>query len=395
VRRRVVRVAAVLVLLAGAASAASRAERARELEEVREAIQETRGRVEAFERQERSLLETLEEMDRAAVRLREAADEAQERAREARAELARLERRATVLEERRQRTRRAMAARAVALYKTGEAGPVVALFSARSLRELLLRSRVLRRLLQHDRELLARFAADGRALEQTRSRAAAQEAEAEHALALARERGRALAAERRARRELVAAVRADRRVERETLQELEAAAVALEEALARLEGGPGAPEDGAFAGRGFAARRGALAPPVEAPVVRGFGRVVDAEFRTETFRKGVDFGAAAGAPVRAVAPGRVRFAGWFRGYGRMVILDHGDGYFTVSGHLDELAVDRGEVVEQGQPLGTVGETGSLTGPRLYFEIRRGARPLDPETWLSASGEGAGSAAEAR
>jgi len=397
VRRRVVLATAglVLTLLAGAAGAASRSERARELEEVRAAIQETRGRVEAFERQERSLLETLEEMDRAAARLRKAAAETRERARTAREELARLEGRAAALEERRQRTRRAMAARAVALYKTGEAGPVAALFSARSLRELLLHSRVLRRLLEHDRELLSRFAADGRALEQTRSRAAAAEAEAEHALALARERGRALTAERRARRELVTAVRADRRVERETLQELEAAAVALEEALARLEEGPAGQGDGAFAGTGFAARRGALPPPVEAPVVRGFGRVVDAEFRTETFRKGVDFAAAAGAPVRAVASGRVRFAGWFRGYGRMVILDHGDGYFTVSGHLDELTVETGESVEQGQSLGTVGETGSLTGPRLYFEIRRGARPLDPAAWLSARGEEAGGAAAAR
>jgi septal ring factor EnvC (AmiA/AmiB activator) len=116
-------------------------------------------------------------------------------------------------------------------------------------------------------------------------------------------------------------------------------------------------------------------------VARGFGRVVDAEFRTEVFRKGVDFAAEAGVPVRAVAPGEVRFAGWFRGYGRIVILDHGGGYFTVSGHLDELRVDVGEGVEEGGILGTVGETGSLSGPRLYFEIREGAEPRDPARWL--------------
>ena len=91
-----------------------------------------------------------------------------------------------------------------------------------------------------------------------------------------------------------------------------------------------------------------------APVARGFGRVVDDEFRTETFRKGVDFAAAAGAPVRAVAPGEVRFAGWFRGYGRIVILDHGDGYFTVSGHLDAVDVAVGDMVGEGDDLGTVG-----------------------------------------
>ena len=70
------------------------------------------------------------------------------------------------------------------------------------------------------------------------------------------------------------------------------------------------------------------------PIARGFGRVVDGEFLTETFRTGVEFEAPLGTPVQAVAAGQVRFAGWFRGYGRLVILDHGDGYFTVSGHLD-------------------------------------------------------------
>jgi septal ring factor EnvC (AmiA/AmiB activator) len=120
-------------------------------------------------------------------------------------------------------------------------------------------------------------------------------------------------------------------------------------------------------------------------VLRGFGRVLDAEYRTETFRKGVDFAADAGEPVRAVAPGEVRFAGWFRGYGRIVILDHGGGYFTVSGHLDQIEVEVGQQLAAGAEIGSVGETGSLSGPRLYFEIRRGAEPLDPALWLAERG----------
>ena len=122
-----------------------------------------------------------------------------------------------------------------------------------------------------------------------------------------------------------------------------------------------------------------------APIARGFGRVVDDEFRTETFRKGVDFGAAAGAPVRAVAPGEVRFAGWFRGYGKIAILDHGDDYFTVSGHLESLAVALGDAVRVGDRIGSAGETGSLTGPTLYFEIRHGGDALDPGEWLARGG----------
>jgi septal ring factor EnvC (AmiA/AmiB activator) len=67
----------------------------------------------------------------------------------------------------------------------------------------------------------------------------------------------------------------------------------------------------------------------------------------------------------------------------MLILDHGDDYFTVSGHLAELRVAVGDAVAAGEPVGAVGDTGSLQGPRLYFEIRRGAEPLDPAEWLGA------------
>ena len=103
----------------------------------------------------------------------------------------------------------------------------------------------------------------------------------------------------------------------------------------------------------------------------------------------IDLGAAEllGESVSAVADAAVRFAGWFRGYGRIVILDHGDGYFSVSGHLDELFVAVGDSVQEGDTLGTVGETGSLSGPRLYFEIRAGKNPVDPARWLDLRGRG--------
>jgi septal ring factor EnvC (AmiA/AmiB activator) len=64
-----------------------------------------------------------------------------------------------------------------------------------------------------------------------------------------------------------------------------------------------------------------------------------------------------------------------------VILDHGDEYFTVSGHLAEIHVELGDDIVEGDSLGTVGETGSLLGPSLYFEVRAGGKPLDPADWL--------------
>src|SRR4029453_16961917 len=117
----------------------------------------------------------------------------------------------------------------------------------------------------------------------------------------------------------------------------------------------------------FATLRGRLAPPVSAPVVERFGKVA-AEFGTETFRKGIELGAPAGSAVAAVADGVVRFAGWFRGYGKIVIVDHGDSYFTVLGHLDEIAVSAGDAGRPGDRLGRAGATGSVAGPRPPLAI---------------------------
>jgi septal ring factor EnvC (AmiA/AmiB activator) len=122
---------------------------------------------------------------------------------------------------------------------------------------------------------------------------------------------------------------------------------------------------------------------VLAAISQRFGSVVDEEHRTRTFRKGVEFDAPIGTAVTAVGDGEVRFAGWFRGYGKIVIIDHGDQYFTVSGHLSEIRVSVGARVGEGEMLGEVGETGTLSNPSLYFELRKGSDPLDPADWLGS------------
>jgi len=373
---------AALGLPRAAAADASDAER--RLQELQRAIDSRRERIEAYERRERGLLETLEEIDRTAEALANAVAQADSEARRARQRLAALEAHAGELEKRREATRRAMAARAVALYEAGEVGPVRVLFSAGDARELLARVGTLRFLLARDSELLARFRAESAELEQARSESRTAAAAQQRAQAELDQRSLELERERAARARLLASVRSDRERDQAALRELEAAARALEETLDRLDRTPLVPGSHPPPGALFASLRGELEAPVQAPVLRGFGRVVDAEFGTETFRKGIDFGAPLGTPVRAVADGTVRYAGWFRGYGKLAIVDHGDGYFTVLGHLGDLRVAVGDAVHAGDVLGSVGDTGSLSGPVLYFEIRKGSEPLDPLPWLRAA-----------
>jgi len=355
-----------------------------ELQRLRAAILISRERVSAYARDERGLLEALEALDRSISILSEAVAHASHRAERARLRVGEIEIELARIGLRLERVRRAMSDRAAALYRAGDLGAVRMLFSAESLREFLSRVYALRLLLAHDAELLARHRSESEALRQAETRARGASAANDEAAAQRQERSRQLRQEHTLKRELVARVHADRARERSALVELETATRALEETLASLGSSPERPPlEGLF----FSALRGALEPPVAAPIASEFGRVVDTEFQTQTLRKGVEFLAPFGSPVRAVAAGRVGFAGWFRGYGRLVILDHGDHYFTVSGHLDSIEVEVGDDVTAGQRIGSVGETGSLSGPRLYFEIRRGSRPLDPRQWIPASQAG--------
>jgi murein DD-endopeptidase MepM/ murein hydrolase activator NlpD len=113
-----------------------------------------------------------------------------------------------------------------------------------------------------------------------------------------------------------------------------------------------------------------------------FGRAVDPRFGTVTLQRGIDVRAPEGAPVRAVHGGTVVHAGWFRGYGNLMIIDHGGGIFSLMAHLASLDRAVGDEVRRGDQLGTVGDTGSLKGSYLYFELRDGQKPFDPEPWLA-------------
>ena len=136
---------------------------------------------------------------------------------------------------------------------------------------------------------------------------------------------------------------------------------------------------------GFGALKGRLPWPTEGRIVTGFGAQVHPRFGTRTFRNGVDIEAAVGREVLAVHGGHVIYTGWFKGYGNLIIVDHGNEYYTLYAHIADIEAKEGEDVRQGQRIGTVGDTGSLAGPRLYFEVRYQGKPQDPEQWLRQGG----------
>lgn len=126
--------------------------------------------------------------------------------------------------------------------------------------------------------------------------------------------------------------------------------------------------------------RGTLDWPCEGSVAARFGRTVDPRFGTAVPHPGLDLTAAAGTPFRAVLDGKVLWSGPLRGYGLTAIVDHGAGLASVYAHAAGLVVEKGEQVARGQTLGHLGDTGERA-PFLYFELRDGGKPVDPEGWL--------------
>lgn len=117
--------------------------------------------------------------------------------------------------------------------------------------------------------------------------------------------------------------------------------------------------------------------PTRGRVTSLFGKTRHPRFDTYVYNKGIDIAGPMGQNVIAVASGRVIFAEWFEGYGRMVILDHGDGLNTVYAHLAKITVSEGQTIAGGQPIGALGDSGTWKGPSLYFEIRQRGQALDP------------------
>lgn len=187
------------------------------------------------------------------------------------------------------------------------------------------------------------------------------------------EQRQSLANERASRARLISELQSDLDARSREHEQLAASRERLGSLLARLEqdSGPVGRQDGI-------GTKGDLPWPVEGQVQHRFG-----EARTRRTRwQGVYFRAPTGSEVRSIAPGRVAFADWLRGFGLLAIVDHGDDRMSLYGAADSLYVRLGDRVERGEPIASVGQSGGHSAVGLYFEIRESGKPTDPLAWLA-------------
>lgn len=263
-------------------------------------------------------------------------------------------------------------ARARSLYKLGELSYVRLLLSMERPSDLFRGYRFVGALARRDKERFAGFRRDLASLQVTRTQLEARTREAMGLRSDLERARRDLEGERVRKTSLLTSIVQRKETHAAYVDELQQAEGRLTQLLGGLEGGDVSVPIAAF--------RGALPWPVDGSVRTPFGRRKHPKFDTYTLQNGLDIEAPVDAPVVAVHEGTVAWADHFRGYGQMVIVDHGGKHHSLYAHLGGVDVSVGQHVHAGERLGVVGATG-LEGPGLYFEMRFQGKPEDPADWL--------------
>ena len=276
-------------------------------------------------------------------------------------------------------TRDLIARRLRRLYKEKRGTSLKVLMASQDYPELLRRLHYLKTLSKKEGEMLVRFKkghAELVAKKDQLSQVKSQLIENRESLARKLMESRA---ERKKKGRLLARVRKEKRFYRKALSEMLKSSGQIQTMIKTLEGEKKRLK-ASLPGR-FSRERGQLRWPNDGRIVSLFGKQKHPKFDTTVYRKGIEIAPVRRGEVRSVYGGAVVYADWFRGYGMMVIIDHGENYYSLYAHLAKLLVGIGDQVKTNRVIGTVGKTGLSQGAKLYFEIRHQGEPVNPLSWL--------------
>jgi septal ring factor EnvC (AmiA/AmiB activator) len=262
-------------------------------------------------------------------------------------------------------------------------GKMQILASADSMYDFFIRKSALEKILSHDeavqKSLLEKKARRADLLEKLNAkkaeRVSLQGKRQQKIEFMSRERGK--------RRRLLLAIQSKKSLELAAIESLRQSAAALDKKIISLEteeqtapGGKKKPLQ-----KPFSALKGLLKIPVKGKIISRFGSYRNKKYNLKGFLNGINIQADRGEPVHAVSSGTVVYASWFKGYGNMLIIDHGGSYHSVYAHAEALFKSKGDTVDAHEVIATVGNSGSMAGDRLYFEIRHYGKAIDPLKWI--------------
>lgn len=287
--------------------------------------------------------------------------------------------------------------RLTSVYKAGELGVLRMFFSAESFPQLAENIRYMKSVLENDKLIFQEYS---QKIDQLKTLKVALERDVlkkERIMTGIEKKKREIEEEKKKKAAYLGKVRQDRKSYESSLKELQANASRLQSMISRLEAlsrrrlssrheKPGTrlkplAELPAVPDRGFGSQKGRMSIPVRGEIFESYGKHKHPEFNSFTFSKGLSISAASGTEFKSIYDGTVIFADYFKGFGNMIIVDHGGGYFTVYAHASRLSKKVGAEVTRNETIGTVGDIDSSKGSMLYFEIRHQGKPVDPAEWV--------------
>ena len=295
-----------------------------------------------------------------------------------------------------QRRKKQITQRLATLYRSGEMSNVRMFFSSESFPEMVENLRYTQSVLEHDRRIVADYNARIEKLRELKASLERDLLRKEKIKSKIQAKKVEIVEEQQKKAAYLHKVREDKSHYLASLKQLEANAKRLQVMVERLEArsrksyteksknkagvgsGPSLPP---VADKGFGSQRGRLGFPARGDIVARFGRHKHPEFNSFTVSNGISIAAPAGSDIHSVYDGQVIFADYFKGYGNMVIVDHGGGYFSLYAHAARILKKVGASVGRNDVVASVGDVDSPRGPQLYFEIRYQGKPVDPAPWF--------------
>lgn len=283
--------------------------------------------------------------------------------------------------------------RLVSVYKAGEIGNLRVVFSAESFPQMVESLRYMSAVIGNDRRLFNEYSDKIVELSNLKRKLENEVQRKERIVAGIASKKREIEAEKDKKAAYLTKVKQDKKEYLASIRDLQANARRLQSMVEKLEAQsrksytqsrekkglpPGLPP---LPDSGFGSQRGRLSLPTSGDIVGRFGRHKHPEFNSYTVSNGISIAAPAGSDIRSVYEGKVLFADYFKGYGNMIIIDHGGGFFSLYAHASRISKRVGAQVSRNEVVASVGDVDSPRGPMLYFEIRYQGRPVDPSPWF--------------
>lgn len=344
-------------------------------QKIQKEIEAHKERLEHAKRREHSVLEDIDDVNKRLSAAEAELEKQQRRIAQIESEIKKVEAEISATQQYLDKRKDWLRRRLRAMQRYGHSGDLLVLLSETDdMAGLMRRWRYLERISIHERRVIEEYAENLKRLNEKEKQLSDLRAELKRGQERVRLTEASLLEKRREKAVLLASVRREKLNHERMLKELREASKRLLDVIRKLE------EKETYEAKGFSAMKGRLPWPANGSIAIPYGSHRDPRFNTPVFRNGI-YIKTNDNTVTAVYGGKVVFADWFKGYGNLVIINHGEGYHTLYANLSETFLKVGDIIKVKEAVGRVGDSGLLNAPSLYFEVRYKGRPLDPAQWL--------------